>query len=415
MSIVIDILKTKYGVVSTTKDLIYKKKIIDIHNINQSYEELVKKNKAWVLGVSFGEQKLFLTGDKEESKKMSHIIRTHAILTNKVISIDKEILSARKMVLSETYNSLWIEGVRSSKKKIRQFLKKESTNENEEFGKYIVNYKQAMNFIASTKTISEENLYALYVILSKDIDLGDEKLDGFPYRMEDVEIGGPDNLGIKPEKIKESMDSIFGIIEKAKNDTYPSKTTHIINTVLIHYLFEIVHPYYDMNGRMGRLLSLWYANTHGISHAFLNFSEAINLFKHELYYPGFTKTDINGFKFDPTFFIQSIFFALTGERMVYLLTKNIEEEVKNKFKSNFSELQADILKNIISKENKWYKPQDFILGIEMINQSQVSEALSKLVKWGVLEEINSKPKEYKFAWNEEKTTFLTNLIEQDTN
>ncbi len=59
--------------------------------------------------------------------------------------------------------------------------------------------------------------------------------------------------GLDSKVIKESMNIVFDLLNKPKNTPWEI----IVDVSISHMLFEYVHPYYDGNGRMGRLLMFW--------------------------------------------------------------------------------------------------------------------------------------------------------------
>jgi len=62
----------------------------------------------------------------------------------------------------------------------------------------------------------------------------------------------------------------------------------VIKSIIIHYYFAYLHPYFDGNGRMARLLQFWYLVQIGYtSSLFIPFSAYINESK-GLYYKAFT-------------------------------------------------------------------------------------------------------------------------------
>ena len=400
MNYIIEILNDNFvSKIKTTKKLIYKYKEIDQHNIKESYEKLVKTDKYLKSTVKYGKQSLYYNDSIFGSIKQLNLIASK--LSNEHI-FSKEFdykVEGEEFIVSEIQNSLWIEGVRSSKKRIKEIIKTSKSSKLENTKDiYIKNFHAAFEFISTTEKINESNLLGLYLILSKDIDLKEEKLTSFPYRDGDVIIGENKYQGIAPSKIKESMDSIFEFIENYSSNN--SKES-ISNIILVHYLFEIIHPYYDMNGRMGRLLALWFARKNTLMSHFLYFSKAINFQKNEFYYNAFKKSIEKDFKFDATYFLGSIFAIMISYKISYKLMKYIENNVKNKYKVKLSKLSKEIIISLLSKEkDKFYKAKEIILGHSEINPGQISTSFSELERFKIIESINSNPKEYKILWTD---------------
>jgi Fic family protein len=52
-----------------------------------------------------------------------------------------------------------------------------------------------------------------------------------------------------PENVKELLDALVDFIQNP-----PGRIPVVIQSAIIHYLFEAIHPFADGNGRIGRLL-----------------------------------------------------------------------------------------------------------------------------------------------------------------
>ena len=418
MKSIISLIDKKYlSKVKTTKDLIYKDKSVDVHNIKKSYEELASLSKYMKSLITYGDQSLYYneTADNLYKLGIDTLNFSSKITDSENYDIKSEI---SKFILSEIQNSLWIEGVKSSKKTIKQTLKNPSINAKEYISKYANNYNEALNFILSTDTLNKNTLFTLYNIITKDIDMGKEALDGFPYRQEEVDIGD-DYKGIHASKIESSIDSIFKLFaideETGNKDEKIFDALHnFINIFLVHYLFEIVHPYYDMNGRTGRLLSLWVAKKYKILHHVLYYSEAINLYKKNYYYKAFEKSSISDFKFDATYFVSSSISVLYAYKISYSIYKLIKSKIMNEYKVKFSGIEKDIIISLLNKEvDKFYKAQEIVLGHDEINPATISKAFKNLENWGAIEAINSNPKEYKVVWTDKMITSVKETLEKN--
>lgn len=408
MSYIADILKKKYlDNIKTTKDLVYKDKVVDVHNLKKSYEAMAAEHKIYKSRIKFADNHYFICINEE----FENILNLHIKLIKKTkgLTSEQDIVDAN--LNSEIFNSLWIEGVKSSKKIVKQIVKNKKIDLTDETSKIAFNFYDALKFVFTTKSINEQTMFALYQILSRDIEMGNERLDNYPYRKDDVHIGDDGVKGINPELIKKAMDSMFEDIALIEKESRKG-IDHFLNALLFHYHFEIVHPYYDMNGRMGRLLSMWYAAKFNLNFELAFLSEAINLFKEEFYYNAFKASDLNGFKFDATYFISSIILATCAQKIAFLLVKQIEGKVKNEQQKVLSQLQEDIIMSLLTKDkDKYYTIQQFILGVDEINPAQVSLALSELVEFGILEEIESKPKQYKIVWTKEMMEYTALIVE----
>ena len=417
MKSIISEISSKYlDKVKTTKNLIYKDELIKPENIDKQYKEQVQKDNFKESYIKYGKQSLYFNNTYVHLFEMSS--KFFKLNTSEFIEEYDPIKTWKSFSASEIQNSLWIEGVRSSKKRINKAIEDADLKLEVRGQKITTNFNQALNFIFSTNEISEQNLFALYTILTKDIDMGKEKLDGYPYRKDDVQIGSEKYNGISAELIKESMDSIFSLIkDKTKavdwnaDDSNEDLFLNFLNAIVIHYLFEIIHPYYDYNGRTGRLLSLWFCRNTNILPFFARYSQAINLYKKDYYYKAFTKTVEKNFKYDATYFVGSNLSILMALTVSLTVLMDIKNEVKNRYASKLSELECDILVSLLNKNfDKFYKGKELILGYDEITPSLITKAFANLEKYNLIQALNSKPKEYKLLLSNEHKKKIKELI-----
>ncbi|MBR5369876.1 MAG: Fic family protein [Bacilli bacterium] len=132
-----------------------------------------------------------------------------------------------------------------------------------ELGQDQRNLAKGYNYILETKTINKDTVKELYDILSNGL-LDDYSIEnmGEYYRQKDVYIlDGSHNLlggydkGIDPSLVSNKMDDLF---EYINTDNESNIVDIYIKSQIIHYYIGKVHPYFDINGRTARTLSMWY-------------------------------------------------------------------------------------------------------------------------------------------------------------
>lgn len=170
---------------------------------------------------------------------------------------------SRKMILSleiKTNNAL--EGLVDDVENIEKIIKN-----NTYYGQdrtRILNLYYGYRYILLNNKINKDSLKKLYSILSKNLlDETSKNNMGEYYRKGDVLIFDNYNShylssfdkGMSPEKVEDSMDDLFAFIEK--NDKEKLLDIYI-KSQIIHFYLVYIHPYYDVNGRTARTLSLWY-------------------------------------------------------------------------------------------------------------------------------------------------------------
>ncbi|MDD2402438.1 MAG: Fic family protein [Clostridia bacterium] len=190
---------------------------------------------------------------------------------------------------SEIISTLAIERIESTRDSVRKLLLGGApTDEN---NKKAYGIKKGLDFISDTSNeISEENLHMLYMLSVGDYLSRDDALPKKSLYRDDVVYVVGDNItheGLSWKKIPKYMDDLINYINT--NDDLDQ----VVKSIVIHYYFVYLHPYFDGNGRMARLLQLWYLVQMGYSQAlFIPFSAFINESKGK-YYKAFTKISGN--------------------------------------------------------------------------------------------------------------------------
>ena len=189
----------------------------------------------------------------------------------------------------EIISTLSIEQIDLSRESVRKILNggaPETSNENKAYG-----IKRGLDFIAEpANKITEENLYQLFMLAVGDfLDDEDRLMPEHKYRHDAVYVVGQniEHQGISYQLLPEYIVTMIDYIHSDDG------LDQVIKSIILHYFFAYLHPYFDGNGRMSRLLQLWYLVQQGYtSSLFIPFSAFINESKGS-YYKAFTIISTN--------------------------------------------------------------------------------------------------------------------------
>ena len=217
-----------------------------------------------------------------------------------------------------------IESIDFSRDSVRNILKGMAPKDEQE--NRILGIKHGLEFIADrANKITEENLYRLYMMTVGDFLIGDDKLlEDNLYRHDTVYIVSDrvEHSGLDHKKVPEFMKSLIAFVN-AKDDI-----NDLIKAAIIHFYIAFVHPYFDGNGRMARLVHLWFLIQKGYRYAlFIPFSSQIEKSR-KAYYDAYTAIEENkkfSGKIDVTpfilYFINNVYNKMSeGTTMVETLT-----------------------------------------------------------------------------------------------
>ena len=207
-----------------------------------------------------------------------------------------------------------IESVDFSRDSVRRILKGFAPQDEEELR--ITGLKRGLDFISDTAyEITEENLYRLYMTAVGSFLSEENRLkDGRFYRNGPVFVVSDrvEHKGADCRKLPRYMRALvdFANADDGINDLFKA--------AVIHFYIAYLHPYFDGNGRMARLVHLWFLIRKGYRSAlFIPFSSSIEKSR-KAYYNAFTlieenrkisgKTDVTPFI---TYFVNHVYNKMT--------------------------------------------------------------------------------------------------------
>lgn len=163
----------------------------------------------------------------------------------------------------EILSTFRIEQIDTSRESVRRILSGQAPGDDEEHRIY--GMKQGLEFIADrSHAITEENLFRLYQMTIGDfLPEEDRLLPGHWYRNDGVTVidSKTEHTDLPWQKLPAYMKELvtFAAEKAAQND--------LIKASVLHFALAYLHPYFDGNGRMARLLHLWYLVQQGYSSA----------------------------------------------------------------------------------------------------------------------------------------------------
>lgn len=267
-----------------------------------------------------------------------------------------------KAAEDEIISSSAIENIDFNRESVRKILKGLAPKDEEE--NRILGIKNGLEFIANTDNkITELNIYQLYMMAIGNFLSDDNKLkEGNYYRHDSVYIVSNriEHIGLDYKKIPDFMKSLVDFINTEDN------INDLIKAIIIHFYIAYIHPYFDGNGRMARLIHLWFLIQKGYqSTLFIPFSSQIEKSR-KLYYKAYTTIEENkkySGKIDVTPFI------------LYFINKVYNKIIEESRTSNvLSVYEAEVKKGAVTeKETKLWKFVLSCYGMEEFSTKQLEK------------------------------------------
>ncbi|OUN83081.1 Fic family protein [Gemmiger sp. An50] len=172
-------------------------------------------------------------------------------------------LFGAKAMEDEILSTFRIEQINTTRDSVRRVLAGHSPRNEDEHRVY--GMKRGLEFIADpSHTITEGNLYRLYqMTIGEFLPEEDQLLPGNRYRHDAVYVVGAkvEHTGLPCSKLPEYMAALIKFAQEG------AETNALLKAAILHFYLAYLHPYFDGNGRMARLLHLWYLVQQGYSSA----------------------------------------------------------------------------------------------------------------------------------------------------
>lgn len=236
---------------------LYKKFFITSDNAKSEYESLINSPSTIQFDICIGKYPFFVNINHEILK-----------LTEEIYSLNSQIIKTTycnqhlpKLLIKSIVNHTLIEeicmtnqieGIVSTRKEIKELLSgKEPKNYKRLYG-MVNKYKELTQPNDSNKLMTPFDVRDLYnKTFIKDIEKQNIP-DGKLFRKEAVDVTASElviHSGMNPEeKIIQTMNQALDILNN-------QDLSLLVRIAIFHYLFGYIHPFYDGNGRMARLIS----------------------------------------------------------------------------------------------------------------------------------------------------------------
>lgn len=203
-------------------------------------------------------KKLPIQQDIETKKVLKKLASTHralAELKGIVSSIPNENILINTLGLQEAKDSSAIENIITTHDDIFKAelnLDGFKSLNAKEVQNYISALKKGFDFIKKNKILTNNDIIAIQSELEKN-NAGFRKVPGTALKNA---ITG--EIVYTPPQDYNTIRDLMTNLEQYINDPTMSEFDNLVKMAIIHYQFESIHPFYDGNGRTGRIINVLY-------------------------------------------------------------------------------------------------------------------------------------------------------------
>lgn len=252
----------------------------------------------------------------------------------------------RLSIVEEVKSTNDIEGVRSTKKEIREIIEKKGTHYHR-LQSVVHQYLELLGEeeIKFDTCQDIRNFYDDFTHQEIARENPQNRLDGSLFRKEPVQIeaatGKTIHQGLYPEsRIIEALDQALRILH---SEEYPL----LIRLALFHYFFVYIHPFYDGNGRTDRFITSYFLSRQ--FHRLLAVRLSIYIKRNQSrYYHMLEEADSERNRGDMTPFVMGFLEILIGstEDTIGVLSRKNEQMRKYESRIDAFQLKDKLLKEI---------------------------------------------------------------------
>lgn len=186
-----------------------------------------------------------------------------------------------------------------------------------------------------------------------------------------------------PPQDEKQIRSLMNNLEQFINDDSLSDSDPLTKMAVIHHQFESIHPFYDGNGRTGRIINILYLVKHGLLDTpVLYLSRYINQNKSEYYRLLQAVRDQQAWEEWVLYMLDGI--EQTSRQTTYLIQgmRDLMQHHKHKLRDELPRIYSqDLLNNLFRHP---YTKIDFIMQELQVTRKTAAKYLDELVEIGLL-------------------------------
>lgn len=189
-----------------------------------------------------------------------------------------------------------------------------------------------------------------------------------------------------PPQQPEMIEHYMSVLERFINDSEQIDYDPLVKMAIVHHQFESIHPFYDGNGRTGRIINILYLIQQNLLDTpILYLSRYINRNKSQYYHLLQFVRDHNDWEEWLIFMLNGI--AETAKQTVELINKikRLMQEHKLLIRNQLPNIYSHELINNLYKHP--YTKIDFIAEDCQVHRNTARKRLDELVNLGILEKV----------------------------
>jgi len=312
-------------------------------------------------------------------KKLATTHRALAELKGIVSSIPNENILINTLAIQEAKDSSAIENIITTHDDIYKSglnLDGFKSLNAKEVQNYISALKVGFSLISKNNTLSNNNIITIQSELEKN-NAGFRKVAGTVLRN-----AATGEIVYTPPQNHQTIVQLMGNLEQFINDETLSDFDPLVKMAIIHYQFESIHPFYDGNGRTGRIINVLYLVMQDLLDLPILYLSRYIIKNKENYYKLLQEVRKTDNWENWIMYILDAVKQISKETIILIEEiKGLIFEYKNRLRNNYKFYSQDLLNNLFKHP---YTKIEFIVNDLNVTRLTASKYLNQLAKDGLL-------------------------------
>lgn len=241
---------------------------------------------------------------------------------------------------------------------------------------YIAALKKGFELITTTGLLTNKSIVSIQEVL-EDNNAGFRKLPGTA--LKNAVTG---ETIYTPPQDQEEIIGLMSNLEKYINDSDMQDCDPLIKMAIIHFQFESIHPFYDGNGRTGRIINILYLILENLQTLPILYLSSYIIKNKSDYYKYLQKVrDENLWEEWVLFMIKAV--EQTSRETIALVNsiKQLMLDFKHRLRDNYKFYSQDLLNNLFKHP---YTKIEFVVGDLGVSRLTAANYLNKLAEDNIL-------------------------------
>ena len=211
-----------------------------------------------------------------------------------------------------------------------------------EVQRYSLALRHGFELVKKDKLITNSSILAIHNVLEQN-NAGYRKVPGTTLKNDKT----GEVVYTPPQALSEIQESISNLIQYINDDTLDD-ADYLVKLAIIHHQFESIHPFYDGNGRLGRIINILYLISKGLlDYPTLYLSRYIIQNKSEYYNLLQNVRDNNNWEEWILYILDAVISVSNQSALLIQEIKQVMQFYKKCIRTNYTKMYSqDLLNNI---------------------------------------------------------------------